>query len=194
MISRRHFVSGVAAAGIAGSLGLRPEPVAAEPPPETPKLRLFENPILCVAPQYVAEDLLRAEGFTDVRYVNYPRETRQWTPDILVSGDVDVSFSFGPTNVLRVDAGMPIVILAGTHNGCVELFGGRGVRLTRDLKGKTVAVTELRSDQHVFTSMFAAHVGLDPQKVINWVIRPFDESVSLLADGKIDAVMTGSPF
>ena len=46
------------------------------------------------------------------------------------------------------------------RGSCVELFGGRGVQSTRDLKGKTVAVTELRSDQHIFTSMFVAHVGL----------------------------------
>jgi len=194
MISRRQFMNGATAAGVAGSLGLRPELAAAEPPPETPKLSLFENPILCLTPQYVAEDLLRGEGFTDVRYVNYPRETRTWAPDVLVSGDVDVSFSFAPTNVLRLDAGMPIVMLAGTHNGCVELFGGVGVKSTRDLKGKTVAVTEMRSDQHIFTSMFVAHVGLDPQRDINWIVRPFDQSVSLLASGGIDAVMTGPPF
>ena len=27
------------------------------------------SPGICIAPQYVAEELLRAEGFTDVRYV-----------------------------------------------------------------------------------------------------------------------------
>jgi NitT/TauT family transport system substrate-binding protein len=194
MATRRAFVRGAALAAGAGLLGFRPYAVAAEPPPETTTLRLFENPILCLAPQYVAEGLLRSEGFTDVRYINYPRETQTWVPDVLVSGEVDLSLSFGPTNVLRIDAGAPIVMLAGSHNGCVELFGGRGVKSTRDLKGKTVAVTELRSDQHIFTSMFVAHVGLDPHRDINWIVRPFDVSVDLLASGKIDAVMTGAPF
>jgi NitT/TauT family transport system substrate-binding protein len=192
--SRRRFAGGLALLGAGTTLGLWSPPAAAEPPPETPKLSLFESPILCLAPQYVAEDLLRGEGFTDVRYVNYPRETQTWAPDVFVSGDVDVSLSFAPTNVLRLDAGMPIVMLAGTHNGCVELFGGVGVKSTRDLKGKTVAVAAMRSDQHIFTSMFVAHVGLDPQRDINWVVRPFDESVSLLASGRIAAVMTGPPF
>src|SRR4051794_9256833 len=36
---------------------------------ETTRIRLPQFPSLCVAPQYVAEDLLRAEGFTDVHYV-----------------------------------------------------------------------------------------------------------------------------
>ena len=194
MITRRQFVSGATAGGAAAALGVWPHPAAAEPALETPKIRLFENPILCVAPQYVAEGLLRSEGFTDVRYVNYPRETQTWVPDVLVSGEVDFSLSFGPTNVLRIDAGAPIVMLAGSHNGCVELFGGRGIRSTRHLKGKTVAVSELRSDQHIFTSMFVGHVGLDPHRDINWIVRPYGESVDLLAGGKIDAVMTGPPF
>jgi NitT/TauT family transport system substrate-binding protein len=194
MITRRQFVSGAVAGGAAATLGVRPEPAAAEPAPETPTLRLSESPILCLVPQYVAEGLLRSEGFTDVRYINYPRETQTWAPDVLVSGEVDLSLSFGPTNILRIDAGAPIVMLAGSHNGCVELFGGRRVRSTRDLKGKTVAVSELRSDQHIFTSMFVAHVGLDPRTDINWIVRPFDESVDLLASGTIDAVMSGPPF
>jgi NitT/TauT family transport system substrate-binding protein len=112
VITRRQFVSGATAGGAAAALGVRPDPAVAEPAPETPTLRLFENPILCLAPQYVAEGLLRSEGFTDVRYINYPRETQTWAPDVLVSGEVDLTLSFGPTNVLRIDAGASIVMLA----------------------------------------------------------------------------------
>ena len=42
--------------------------VAVEPPPETTRVRLGAVPSICLSPQYVAEDLLRAEGFTDIRY------------------------------------------------------------------------------------------------------------------------------
>jgi hypothetical protein len=65
--SRRQFVGGLTLAGTAALLGLRPEEAAAEPPPETPRLRLYKFPGICLAPQYVAEGLLRAEGFTDVQ-------------------------------------------------------------------------------------------------------------------------------
>jgi NitT/TauT family transport system substrate-binding protein len=66
--SRREFL-GLTLAGTAGLLGLRPEPVAAEPP-ETTMLRLVQIPTrICEAPQYVAEDLLRSEGFTEVQYI-----------------------------------------------------------------------------------------------------------------------------
>ena len=40
---------------------------AQEAPPETTTIRLIRNPGICVAPQYVADELLRAEGFTDIQ-------------------------------------------------------------------------------------------------------------------------------
>jgi NitT/TauT family transport system substrate-binding protein len=42
--------------------------------------------------------------------------------------------------------------------------------------------------------MFAAHVGLDPQKDINWVVEDRPSSIKGLAEGKTDAFMTGPPF
>src|SRR5215831_6579348 len=42
--SRRRFLGGVTLAGTAGLLGLRPRSVAAEPPPETTRIRLVQIP------------------------------------------------------------------------------------------------------------------------------------------------------
>jgi NitT/TauT family transport system substrate-binding protein len=41
--SRRQFLGGLTLAGTAGLLGLHPRPVAAEPPPETTRLRYLLN-------------------------------------------------------------------------------------------------------------------------------------------------------
>src|SRR5215831_4150231 len=40
-----------------------------DPPPETTRIRLGKSPSICIAPQYVVSDLLNAEGFTNVVYV-----------------------------------------------------------------------------------------------------------------------------
>ena len=48
--SRREFL-GLTLAGTAGLLGLKPQPVAAEPPPETTTVRLTQLSALCWAPQ-----------------------------------------------------------------------------------------------------------------------------------------------
>ena len=55
--------------GAAGLLGLHTRRVAAEPPPETTRIRLVQIPGICQAPQYVAEALLHSEGFTEVHYL-----------------------------------------------------------------------------------------------------------------------------
>jgi NitT/TauT family transport system substrate-binding protein len=191
MISRRDLLRGVAAAGSAGLLGVASSPAAAEPPPETTTLRLDQRPSLCAAPQYVAQDLLRDEGFSDVRYVR--KDGALQAQKAVAAGELDISVSFVGPAILQLDAGDPIVLLAGVHVGCFELFGTERVRTIRDLKGKAVAIPELRSTQHVFLSVMAAHVGLNPQKDINWVTRPRAEAMQLLAEGKVDGFLGFPP-
>jgi NitT/TauT family transport system substrate-binding protein len=185
--SRREFLGGLVLAGAAGFLGLKPESLAAEPPPETTTLRLVHIPTICQAPQYIAEELLRSEGFTDVQYIK--REGTVGIEKALTFGEADINMHFVAPTIIRIDAGDPVVILAGGHVGCFELFGTERVRTIRDLKGKTVAVLELGSSQHVFLASMVAYVGLDPRKDINWATYPPAEAMQLLAEGKIDAFL-----
>ncbi len=64
--SRREFLGRLALTGTAAILGWRPElgSAAVEPPPETTRLRIHKGKPACWAPIYVAEPLLREEGFT----------------------------------------------------------------------------------------------------------------------------------
>jgi NitT/TauT family transport system substrate-binding protein len=189
-LSRRRFLGELTLVGTAGLLGLRPGRGAAEPPPETTAIRWVRSPAICVAPYYIAEALLHGEGFTEVH--PFQTEGQLWTQAVL-SGDVDLVLNFVGPLLVRLDAGDPLVILAGVHVGCFELFGTERVRAIRDLKGKTVSVPELGSPQHVFLASIAAHVGLDPRKDINWVIHPRAEAMQLLADGKVDAFLGFPP-
>src|SRR4051794_23522886 len=83
-VSRRRFLAGASALGGSSLLSLAPS-ASAEPPPETTTLRIFEGPVTCIAPSYVTEQLLRAEGFTDVRYVKAPSQTNDWPPTNLLT-------------------------------------------------------------------------------------------------------------
>ena len=67
--SRRRFLGGVMLAGTGGLLGWHPRPVAAEPPPETTRIRLIQFASTCQAPLYLSDALLRTAGFTDVQGV-----------------------------------------------------------------------------------------------------------------------------
>jgi NitT/TauT family transport system substrate-binding protein len=188
--SRRAFLGGLTLAGATGVLLLHSRPVSAEPPLETTTIRWLRSPAICVAPYYVAEELLRGEGFTEVH--RFETEAQLWTQAVL-SGDVDLVLNFVGPLLVRLDAGDPLVMLAGVHVGCFELFGTERVRAVRDLKGKTVSVPELGSPQHVFLASIAAHVGLNPRKDINWVIHPRAEAIQLLTDGKVDAFLGFPP-
>jgi NitT/TauT family transport system substrate-binding protein len=189
--SRRAFLGGLTLGGTAGLLGLHAGPVTAEPPPETTRLRLARNPGTCIAPYYLAKEFLPAEGFTDVQDVRMA--SGALSPKAVVAGDIDIALNFSGPLITRVDAGDPLVILAGIHVGCFQLFGGERVSAIRDLKGKTVAVTDLGSPEHVFLASMAAHVGVDPRQNMRWVTHPFEESTRLLAEGTIDAVLAFPP-
>jgi NitT/TauT family transport system substrate-binding protein len=190
-VSRRAFLRGLTLAGTTGLLGMRPGPVVAAPPPETTTLRLLkETGRICWAPQYVAEDLLRAEGFTDVTYVDFPGGA---VAESLGAGKADLSLHFVGPNIMRLDAADPVVFLAGVHVGCFEVLATERVRRISDLKGKTVGVSSLRGAEHVFIASVAAHVGLRPQQDITWAVHPPDESIRLLRAGQIDAFLGFPP-
>jgi NitT/TauT family transport system substrate-binding protein len=92
-----------------------------------------------------------------------------------------------------VHIGNPIVMLAGGHIGCFELFGTERVRTIRDLKDKTVSVPSMDSAQYVFLASMAAYVGLDPGKDIHWVTLPRAEAMQRFTDGQLDAFLGFPP-
>src|SRR5205823_7267594 len=67
--TRRRILSTMALAGAAGLIRA-PRVMAAQDRLETTTVRLGKSGSICIAPEYVAEELLRDEGFTDVRYLD----------------------------------------------------------------------------------------------------------------------------
>lgn len=187
---RRGFIEALALTGTASLFGFGLESVSAEPPPETTRIRLVRSPAICIAPLYLAGELLRLEGFINVEYVEVPGAL--FTQEV-AAGSVDVAANFSGPLVVSVDARAPVVILGGIHVGCFELIGSERVRTISDLKGKTVAIPGHGQPQHVFLASMLAHVGIDPRAGVTWVTHPFDESARLLAEGKIDAFLGFPP-
>jgi NitT/TauT family transport system substrate-binding protein len=201
--SRRNFLATLSAAGAATVVGAR-RSFADEGPPEVTTIRLRrepgsvklpaggeDNPI-CIAPGYVAEELLSAEGFTDIRYISVPGPSYT---QAFERGEIDFGLMAAPGALLRLDAGAPITVLAGVHPGCFELFVHEQIRTLTDLKGKQVGIDGgPGSTPHQFVSFMAANVGLDPEKDIRWVTP--DEGadpMELFVQGKIDAFLAFVP-
>jgi NitT/TauT family transport system substrate-binding protein len=191
---RRVMVQALAVAGAVGLCGGFASTSMAEPPPETTRLRFVKFPSVCQAPVYVAEELLRAEGFTDISYVDAGAPgAGVGSVQIMTDGLVDMAVFFAAPLAIAIDRGADITVLGGVHPGCFELFTSPSVRSIKDLKGKTVAVLGNESSQHVFLTSIATHVGLDPNRDIKWVFHPPAEGKRLLAEGKIDGYLGFPP-
>jgi NitT/TauT family transport system substrate-binding protein len=188
--TRRRFLTTVSLAGTVGALRAPPA-FAAEGPLETTTVRIANRHSLCNAPQHVAEELLRAEGFTEIRYIETAAAA---TAGTIAGGKVDFSMAHASYWVPAIDAGEPVVLLAGVHVGCFELFAKVGIHGVADLKGKSVGVEALGTSTHVFLAATAAHVGLDPANDIRWITTgPKVKPLELFADGKIDAFLGAPP-
>lgn len=192
--SRREFLGRIALAGGAALAGWRPgaHATAKEPPPETTTLRLrYWNPA-CWAPFYMAEPLLRLEGFTDIRYVSGPGPE---VPELFKKGLVDLTPEFSVLGMYNAEThGTPMKFLSGLHVGCYALIGSERVRSVSDLKGKTVwAGSVPHNGPHLFLAAIVAFVGLDPQKDISYVWVGKDEAINQFRQGKIDALISFPP-
>jgi len=160
--TRRGFLGGIAAAG-ATSLIRAPRAEAADGPLETTTVRL-QKPALC-SPLHIAEEMLRAEGFTDIRYHD-PSDFGSTA--LVMQGEVDFSGAYANQSVRAIDAGEPLMLLAGLMVGCFELFAREGIGSVAELKGKSIGVGAAGSlSQQQLLTLITAQVGLDPAKDIH---------------------------
>jgi len=189
-LSRREFLRTSALFGAsAGSMallsacGVSPTQVGAQSGElETTMVKLANYPGVCLAPLFMAEDLLRAEGFTDVQYVG---------------SEFDFAMQFAGPSLLNTNPAIKIV--GAVDTGCWELFGSDKVKDISDLKGKTIGVGPLGQVEQVYMSLVLAYVGLDPDKDVTWLNRDLgnipsrEEQQKLFTDGKIDAMWAWPP-
>jgi NitT/TauT family transport system substrate-binding protein len=92
--SRRDFMASASLAAAAGVLGGRGS-LADEGPLETTTIRLPFTSNICTAPAYIADELLRAEGFTEIRHVASPGGFS--FPQMAGRGEIDFGASFAGT-------------------------------------------------------------------------------------------------
>ena len=186
MYTRRRFLTTVSLAGAAGLLR-PPSALAAEETLETTTIRMAKGRVCSVAEVLAAEELLRAEGFKEIAYLEVSKNE---VPPAIAAGEVDFVLSFAVNHIQAIDHGAPITILAGVHSGCYELFAREDLRSITELKGKRVG---LQAGSPALLRLMAAQVGLDPEKDFQWVVDPKVKPLELFAEGKIDAFLAFPP-
>lgn len=193
-ISRRVFLRGACILGSANLIGI-PRLAAAEPRPEVRAIRLLRGPAMCMAPQQVAQELLYAEGFESVDYVEQEsfREGVRGAAAI-AQGMADITQWDAFATLKVLDSSKDVVVLAGIHAGCWELFVNHRIATLRDLKGKTVAIRDYANGDHVLLSSMLAYVGMDPRTSVNWITgNMVTDAASLFVNGHADAFMAFAP-
>jgi NitT/TauT family transport system substrate-binding protein len=155
------------------------------------QLRLIHFPAVCLTFGYLAEDLLKAEGFEEVQYLEVTVNT---VANTIATGHVDIWMDAAPSLTNLLATSDAVVALAGVHAGCYELFGNARVRTISDLKNKSVSISTLGSTEHIFVASVAAYVGLDPRRDIHWVVTGnTDDAVRAFTEGRADAFLGFAP-
>jgi NitT/TauT family transport system substrate-binding protein len=189
-VKRRTFLGAVGAAALGACLpnSTTTETSTAIGPPETATVRINYQ-VGCDPWTWLADDFLKAEGFTDVRVLNDPA----LFADGAARGLADLDVFFGTDLAARVDAGQPIIALAGTHTGCFELWARPGINSFRDLRGKRILVDKRDALLDPFYGMwvgFLAWVGVDPSEVqFIEMADPAHTNVDRYIGGMSDAIL-----
>jgi NitT/TauT family transport system substrate-binding protein len=145
---------------------------------------------MCLSPQYVAEELLRLEGFNEVEYVDIPYTGGRG----LTTGRADLSMDYAPSLVWLLDAAAKIIALAPVHSGCFALIGNERISAIRELKGHKVAVSGVGQGDYVFVASMAAYVGIDPNRDIEWLqTGSIAENARAFESGAADAFLGFPP-
>ena len=161
-------------------------------PPETTTIRVDPHKG-CESWAWIVEDLLREEGFKDIRI------TEQFG---VHNGGADIGATFGNDLASKIDAGLPWVPIAGTHVGCIQMWAQPGINTIRDLRGKRIDVHSTTAVEDMVYGMwvsYLADVGIAPSEVRFTVITdppmvgthhdPVDQALQNFLAGTSDAIL-----
>ncbi len=179
-LTRRGFFGGLSGA-TAGVLAW-PLAAPAQDKLETTNVRLVQDPSTCLAPQYVAEALLRDEGFTDIKYIQVASDADD--QEVIARGNADFALDFALKYVTAIDVGLPITALSGLHVGCFELFAHDPIRNIRDLKGKRIGGESIGSSAPAFLASLGAAIGFDAVHDMRWVTEATPPPLELFAKAR----------
>jgi NitT/TauT family transport system substrate-binding protein len=190
MLSRRRVVGALSLAGT-GALVPSFAAAPAEDRLETTSVRLVQDPSTCVAPEYVVDDLLRDEGFTEIGYAEVATDADD--QKMLNENKADFALDFALKFVMAIDAGDPLTVLCGVHLGCFELFARDSIRNIRDLKGRSIGGDAIGASGPAFLASLGAAIGFDAMRDVRWVMESTPSPIQRFIDGELDAFLAHPP-
>src|SRR5689334_4964984 len=111
LLSRRSVLASLLATGATGLIDASPARAVTDTLLETTAVRLpqYIGGGYCWAAQYIAAELMRADGLTDVQFHQGDKTVDHavW----MANGETDFSINYPPNHIALIEAGVPIKVL-----------------------------------------------------------------------------------
>ncbi len=193
--NRQLFVAALGLVGAIASVAFAPASAQLE------VARVSVIPILDMAPFYAAIE----QGYFKAEGLDVTTETNQQGGAVgipgLVAGAYDVAYSNTPTNLLAIQQGIDLrLIAAGSRNPDqppeqVGLLGRKedNLHTGKDMEGKSIAVNAKNGVQWLFARAWVKATGGDPDKVTYREVA-FPQMIDALKAKQVDAALALDPF
>lgn len=156
-------------------------------------VQIVEGASLCTAPTYLAME----NGYLDelgVKYEFIKSEENLW--DAMVAGKNDIIYGLLPVFVERIANGFDMVVVSGTHYGCINAVATdeSGIESIADLKGRKVGIPDgLGSSPAVLLQRMLVAYGIEISEVDLQVYSNADLQ-TVLQEGHIEAFISWDPY
>lgn len=146
--------------------------------------------LTCPVTDYASKTTQSRTHFQSKRFSDFPTVASAFE-----AKQIQATFMTVPLAMKLREQGVPIKICYLGHRDGSELVVARSskARSLRDLKGKTIAIPSLYSNQNLVLHQLMVDQGIQPGE-INFVALPPPDMPTSLAAGAIDAFFVGEPF
>ena len=192
--SRRQWLRAAGAAGVVGAAGVAGGNVLAQAPLRPLKLAWNANAVcLSAVPVALERGFFEKHGIK-VELVNFAGSTDQLL-ETIATGKADAAVGMVHRWIKPLESGLDVKLVGSSHGGCSRLvgYGPAGVTSLAQLKGKTIAVSDLNSPGKNFFSVLLAKAGIDPEKEVSWRQFPGDMLGLAVEKGEAQAIADGDP-
>lgn len=146
--------------------------------------------LTCPVTDYASKTTESNTHFNSKRFSDFPTVASAFE-----AKQIQATFMIVPLAMKLREQGVPIKICYLGHRDGSELVVARNsqAKSLRDLKGKTIAIPSVYSNQNLVIHKLMADQGIRPEE-INFVALPPPDMPTSLAAGAIDAFFVGEPF
>lgn len=171
------------------------EPVAAKGPLK--KINFAWNAgASCLIGVTVAKDKgFFAKHGLDVELINFSGATDQLL-ETIATGKADAAVGMALRWLKPLEQGFDVKIVGSTHGGCLRLLApvSGGVKALTDLKGKTIAVSDMNSPAKNFFSVRLKKAGIDPVTEVDFKQFPGPLLRAAVEKGEAQALADNDPI